>query len=84
MFLTGTILPVIMIILVNTVMPESPRWLVDKGADTEAKEILRQVYPPGKEKKNDFHFIYCLQFFLPLDYTKKAVFFSLTLINFPY
>ena len=26
MFLTGGILPVVMIVLVRTVMPESPRW----------------------------------------------------------
>jgi MFS family permease len=45
MFILGCILPIIMIVLVNTVMPESPRYLVLKGQDEEAKEILRKVYP---------------------------------------
>lgn len=48
MFAMGCILPVIMIILVQTVMPESPRFLVDKGRVEEGKEILRKLYPPGK------------------------------------
>jgi MFS family permease len=47
MFLCGAILPAIMIVLVRTIMPESPRWLVDKGQDEEAKLILQQIYPPG-------------------------------------
>lgn len=54
MFLTGAILPIVMIILVKTVMPESPRWLVDKGRDDEAKVILEQVYPPGKDISSGF------------------------------
>ena len=48
MFLTGAILPVVMIILVKTVMPESPRWLVDNGREDEAIVILQQIYPSGK------------------------------------
>jgi sugar porter (SP) family MFS transporter len=43
----GCILPVIVIILSRTVMVESPRYLVGKGLDGEAKEILRTIYPPG-------------------------------------
>ena len=45
LFIMGCILPIVMIVLVNTVMPESPRFLVLKGRDEEAKEILRKVYP---------------------------------------
>jgi MFS family permease len=48
MFLMGAILPVVMIILVRTVMPESPCWLVDNGREEEAKAMLQQVQPPGK------------------------------------
>ena len=28
-------------------MPESPRWLVAKGHDAEAREVLTMVYPEG-------------------------------------
>lgn len=43
----GTVLPLVMIYLVLKVMPESPRWLVNNGRDSEAKVILQEVYPAG-------------------------------------
>ena len=47
MFLLGAILPTLMIIVVFTIMPESPRWLVQRGRHAEALAILEQVYPEG-------------------------------------
>lgn len=46
MLAMGMILPSIMIFLVINVMPESPRWLVQKYREEEAKVVLEQVYPP--------------------------------------
>lgn len=47
MFLFGAVMPVIMIGLVFTVMPESPRWLVAKDRTEEARTILQKIYPPS-------------------------------------
>jgi MFS family permease len=47
MFLLGAILPVVMILVVFFVMPESPRWLVAKGRETDALIVLQQIYPEG-------------------------------------
>ena len=52
MFAMGCILPICMIILSRTVMVESPRWLVSKGLDEEAKDVLRKVYPEGEIQQN--------------------------------
>ena len=47
MFSMGIILPLVMIGLVFTVMPESPRWLVSKDRPDEARDVLQKVYPSG-------------------------------------
>lgn len=47
MFLLGGILPIAMIFLVVYVMPETPRWLITKDREDDAKAILTQVYPDG-------------------------------------
>jgi len=55
MCLLGTSFPVVMIILTATVLPETPRWLVLKGQDDEAAQVLQKIYPLGKQtlpKKN--------------------------------
>ena len=48
MFGFGSILPVIVMLLAIFVMPESPRWLVKNGKVDDAKDVLRLIYPPGK------------------------------------
>jgi MFS family permease len=40
-------MPCFVIYLATTVMPESPRWLVSKGREAEAQEVLKKVYPDG-------------------------------------
>jgi sugar porter (SP) family MFS transporter len=47
MFLLGGILPICMIFLVVFIMPETPRWLITKNRDHDAKGILTQLYPEG-------------------------------------
>ena len=44
MLIVGCILPVVMLVLTRTIMPESPRWLVDKERDDEAKVVLQKIY----------------------------------------
>jgi predicted MFS family arabinose efflux permease len=52
MFLCGSILPILMIILVLTVMVESPRWLVSKDRVDDAIIVLQQIYPPNVDTKS--------------------------------
>jgi len=47
MCLLGTIFPVVMILLVVSVLPETPRWSVLNGLDDEAREVLLDIYPKG-------------------------------------
>ena len=48
MYAIGCIMPLMLIVLSMLVMSESPRWLVQKGKDSEALSILRKIYPVGK------------------------------------
>lgn len=48
MFGMGAVLPMVMIFLVMTVMPESPRWLVAKGQPDKAARVLERIYGDGK------------------------------------
>jgi MFS family permease len=48
MFICGCVLPIGVIFLSQKVMAESPRWLVSKRRDDEAKEILAKIYPEGR------------------------------------
>jgi MFS family permease len=50
MFGMGSILPLILIVVSQVVMAESPRWLVSKGRDEEARAILQKIYPEGRKR----------------------------------
>jgi len=47
MFGLGAILPMIIVFLAIFVMPDSPRWLLMKGRQDEARRVLKELlYPP--------------------------------------
>jgi len=47
MFGVGAFLPLVVIFLAKCVMPESPRWLLQKGRVNDARNVLEKIYPPG-------------------------------------
>ena len=54
-FLLGCVMPTIMIVLVLTVMSESPRWLVSKNRMDEAKDVISKIYPEGYDIDRIMH-----------------------------
>ena len=53
----GGLLPVVMLLLVAFVMPESPRWLVQKGRSEEAKRVIQSLHGEageGREAADDW------------------------------
>lgn len=50
MYATGAVLPIFMLILVKFFMPESPRWLLQKGRDDAAHKVLATLYPENEHE----------------------------------
>jgi sugar porter (SP) family MFS transporter len=47
MFFLGSLMPILMIILTIVILPESPRYLVAKGRESDARDVLVTIYPEG-------------------------------------
>eukprot|EP00442_Polarella_glacialis_P009093 CAMPEP_0115099220 /NCGR_PEP_ID=MMETSP0227-20121206/31702_1 /TAXON_ID=89957 /ORGANISM="Polarella glacialis, Strain CCMP 1383" /LENGTH=487 /DNA_ID=CAMNT_0002494129 /DNA_START=45 /DNA_END=1508 /DNA_ORIENTATION=- len=45
----GSVLPLLLVVLALTVMPESPRWLMMQGQDQLAADVLRRTHPEGAD-----------------------------------
>jgi len=49
MLACGLVLPLLVLVLSLTVMPESPRWLAAHGREADAREVLRRSHPVGED-----------------------------------
>jgi SP family galactose:H+ symporter-like MFS transporter len=49
MLANGMVMPIILMLLVATVMPESPRWLIASGYHEAASGLLQKCYAPGTD-----------------------------------
>lgn len=45
--LASSAIPAVILVLLRMGTPESPRWLLQKGRNTEAEKVLKQVYGPS-------------------------------------